>query len=73
MCGSVKYSVVKMGDETNKSKLKSETKEHEQIENEQKSMNKQRIYFVHVLSCSFKCHLSQYFTMTMSDTRGLYT
>ena len=26
MCGSVKYSVVKMGDETNESKLKSETK-----------------------------------------------
>ena len=31
MCESVKYSVVKMGDETNESKLKSEIKEHEQI------------------------------------------
>ena len=31
LCGSVKYSVVKMGDETNKSKLQSEIKEHEQI------------------------------------------
>ena len=31
MRGSVKYSVVKIEDETNESKLKSETKEHEQI------------------------------------------